>query len=155
MRYSVLPERNTLDDNQLWWLVITSSREKRKNQVHFFNPGSQSAPNINDTRSFQETAIRSLVRRLRRAQERNALQNLIRAVETHDRETACIRIPRSLDGRMQGKLCSTCNVDLTCANFSSAEKNDTACVVLSDLAVEWLEDLSRVTRHCHLPLCIR
>jgi len=61
----------------------------------------ESAPNINDTRSFQETAIRSLVRRLRRAQERNALQNLIRAVETHDRETACIRIPRSLDGRMQ------------------------------------------------------
>ena len=40
----------------------------------------------------------------RRAQERNALGNLIRAVQTRDRETACIRIPRSLDGRMQGKL---------------------------------------------------
>jgi len=54
-----------------------------------------------DKRGFQETAIRSLVRRLRRAQERNALGNLIRAVQTRDRETACIRIPRSLDGRMQ------------------------------------------------------
>ena len=40
----------------------------------------------------------------RRAQERNALQNLIRAIQTRDRETACIRIPRSLDGRMQGRL---------------------------------------------------
>ena len=39
-----------------------------------------------------------------RAQERNALQNLIRAIQTRDRETACIRIPRSLDGRMQGTL---------------------------------------------------
>ena len=73
-------------------------------QLYWFQSGSQSAPNLNDTRSFQETAIRSLVRRLRRAQERNALQNLIRAIETRDRETACIRIPRSLDGRMQGEL---------------------------------------------------
>lgn len=44
-----------------------------------------------------------IVRRLRRAQEKGTLNNLIRAITTKDRDTACIRIPRSLDGRMQGR----------------------------------------------------
>ena len=54
-----------------------------------------------DTRKFQEMAIRSLVRRVRRNPERNALDNLIKAIKTKDMKTECIRIPRSLDGRMQ------------------------------------------------------
>ena len=54
-----------------------------------------------DTRKFHEMAIRSLVRRVRRNPERNALDNLIKAIKTKDMETECIRIPRSLDGRMQ------------------------------------------------------
>ena len=58
-------------------------------------------PNAADIHAFHEMAIRSLVRRLRRNQERCALDNLVRAIQTGDRETGCIRIPRSLDGRMQ------------------------------------------------------
>jgi len=70
-----------------------------------------------DQKSFQENAVRSLVRRLRRAQEKGTLNNLIRAITTKDRDTACIRIPRSLDGRMQVRQKKTIPHVLFCQIF--------------------------------------
>lgn len=50
---------------------------------------------------FYECAVKSLIRRLRRSQEKGIVENLIRSVKHADQDTACVKIPRSLDGRMQ------------------------------------------------------
>ena len=52
---------------------------------------------------FFESAAKSLIRRLRRSQERGIVDNLVRSIKHRDADTACVRIMRSLDGRMQSK----------------------------------------------------
>ena len=54
-----------------------------------------------DQQRFHESAVKSLIRRLRRSQESGIVDNLVRAIKHHDQDTACVKIMRSLDGRMQ------------------------------------------------------
>ena len=61
-----------------------------------------------DQQRFFESAVKSLIRRLRRSQERGIVDNLVRSIKNRDPDTACVRIMRSLDGRMQSMLLHLC-----------------------------------------------
>lgn len=47
---------------------------------------------------------RSLVRKLKKNGQRNSVKDLIKAIQEGNKNSPCVVIPRSLDGRMQGNL---------------------------------------------------
>ena len=69
----------------------------------------------------------------RRSQEKGIVENLIRSVKHADQDTACVKIPRSLDGRMQGWAAES-KIILCKPTLSDAEKNYSARNLLPDLA---------------------
>ncbi|CAG5085993.1 Oidioi.mRNA.OKI2018_I69.PAR.g11078.t1.cds [Oikopleura dioica] len=54
-----------------------------------------------DDEQFIEKAIRSLVRKLKKNGQRNSVKDLIKAIQEGNKNSPCVVIPRSLDGRMQ------------------------------------------------------
>ena len=46
-------------------------------------------------------ALRGLVKRLRQSKELGCIEKLRKAITTKSKNTECVKIPRSLDGRMQ------------------------------------------------------
>lgn len=51
--------------------------------------------------TFTEKAIKSLVKRLRQSKEVGCIEKLRAAITSKSKNTECVKIPRSLDGRMQ------------------------------------------------------
>ncbi|CAG5110321.1 Oidioi.mRNA.OKI2018_I69.chr2.g4733.t1.cds [Oikopleura dioica] len=54
-----------------------------------------------NTPEYLDKAIKSLIKRLRQSKDPDALQNLRVTLLERNKDTPCVRIPRSLDGRLQ------------------------------------------------------
>lgn len=85
------------------YLMQFTTKESKALQI----PGNQNghydrtSSNTLEPLKVTTAALRSLVRRLKRKDDKSGLENLIRCIRDRDSETLCIKIPRSLDGRMQ------------------------------------------------------
>jgi len=84
----------------LSWNLTNFGRSSANNIDELLKLARDRARRLDDEQ-FIEKAIRSLVRKLKKNGQRNSVKDLIRAIQEGNKNSPCVVIPRSLDGRMQ------------------------------------------------------